>query len=181
MTIIWDESRGAGPGGLLINDEGQGFIDRTWESGIANTDAEGLYVDGRGVATGDLNNDGYADLVFANRTYNPSHTDPLAQIPGSPRIWLSEARSGNWLQIDLEGTWSNRDGIGAVIEVQGGDEEWTHWFGAGGSTNSSSERLLTIGLGDVDEVDITVIFPTGITVNETDVSANQRIIIEESE
>ena len=49
MTIIWDEARGAGPGGLLINDRGRGFVDRTWEAGIENTDANGLYVDGRGI------------------------------------------------------------------------------------------------------------------------------------
>ena len=127
------------------------------------------------------NNDGFADLVIANRTYNPSHTDPLAQIPGSPRIWLSEPRSGNWLQIDLEGVWSNRDGIGAIVEIRGDDEEWIHWFGTGGSTNSSSERLLTVGLGQEEEVDITVTFPTGIIVEEVDVSANQRITILESE
>jgi hypothetical protein len=180
MTIIWDEASGAGPGGLLMNDQGTGFLDRTWESGIANVDSEGRYVDGRGIATGDLNNDGYADLVIANRTYNPSHTDPLAQVPGSPRIWLSQERTGHWLQIDLEGSFSNRDGIGSVIEISSEDEEWIHWFGAGGSTNSSSERMLTVGLGLVEEVDVTVTFPTGITVTETGVQANQRITIEES-
>ena len=180
MTIIWDEERGAGPGALLMNAEGAGFVDRTWESGTANVDSEGRYVDGRGVATGDLNNDGYPDLVIANRSYNPSHTDPLAQVPGTPRIWLSEERSGNWLQIDLEGTWSNRDGIGAVVRIEGEGETWTHWFGAGGSTNSSSERLLTVGLGSVEEVDITVSFPSGIETEELGVQANQRITIEES-
>ena len=179
MTIIWDEESGAGPGGLLINNGGTGFIDRTWEAGIANVDSEGRYVDGRGVATGDLNNDGYADLVIANRSYNPSHTDPLAQVPGTPRIWLSQERSGNWLQIDLEGRFSNRDGIGSIIEIESEDQEWIHWFGAGGSTNSSSERLLTVGLGTTSKVDITVTFPTGIQVTETEVEANQRITIVE--
>ena len=179
MTIIWDEESGAGPGGLLINNQGTGFVDRTWEAGIANVDAEGRYVDGRGVATGDLNNDGYADLVIANRSYNPSHTDPLAQVPGTPRIWLSQERSGNWLQIDLEGRFSNRDGIGAIVEIESDDQEWIHWFGTGGSTNSSSERLLTVGLGTTSVVDITVTFPTGIQVIENDVQANQKITIVE--
>ena len=133
-----------------------------------------------GANFGDLNNDGYPDLVIANRSYNPSHTDPLAQVPGTPRIWLSEERSGNWLQIDLEGTWSNRDGIGAVVRIEGEGETWTHWFGAGGSTNSSSERLLTVGLGSVEEVDVTVSFPSGIETEELNVQANQRITIEES-
>ena len=65
------------------------------------------------------------------------------------------------------------------IRAEDEDEEWIHWFGAGGSTNSSSERILTVGLGTVEEVDITVTFPTGIQVTETGVQSNQRITIVE--
>ena len=180
MCIIWTEDLGAGPGGLLLNDKGQGFIDVTWEAGVENTDELGQYQDGRGIATGDLNNDGYADLVYANRSYNSSQTDPLAQEVGVPHVFLSRERDANWLQIDLEGTTSNRDGIGSVVRITTEETERVYIFGAGGSTNSSNERLVTLGLGDATSVDIEVIFPSGNSVEVTDVQANQRITIEES-
>jgi len=179
MTIIWTEEAGAGPGGLLINDRQGGFVDETWNAGVANTDADGLYQDGRGVATGDLNNDGYPDLVVASRTYNPSQTDPLAQEMGVPRVFLSQPRDGRWLQIDLVGTSSNRDGLGSTITLTAGDQTWVTTLGVGGSTNSWSENLVTMGLGDATTVDVTVEFPSGVSVQETDVATNQRIIIEE--
>jgi hypothetical protein len=181
MTIIWDEESGAGPGGLLINDGGTGFIDATWESGIANTDEAGLYQDGRGLVTGDLNNDGYPDLVVVNRTYNPSHTSALAQRPGHPRVWLSRPRQGHWLQIDLVGETANRDGIGAMVTITDGDSTWLHGLTLGGQTNSSSERLLTVGVGDAAVVDVSVVFPGGGTAAAHDVATNQRITITEGD
>ena len=179
LSIVWEEARGAGPGGLLQNTKGTGFVDVTWSAGVANLDEAGRYQDGRGLAVGDLNGDGYPDLVFANRSYNPSHTDPLAQEPGVPRIWLSTPRAGRWLQIDLVGTTSNRDGIGAQVEIEGSERAWLHAFGAGGSTCSSNERLLTVGLGDEEQVDVTVTFPSGIVVQETGVAVDQRIVVVE--
>ena len=176
MNIIWSEDNGAGPGALLLNQAGMGFRDITWEAGVENVDAEGRYQDGRGIATGDLNNDGYPDLVIANRTYNPSQSNPLAQEVGLPRILLSRPRGDNhWLQIDPIGTTSNRDGIGTIIRITGGDHPATVIMGAGGNTCSSSERLATIGLGSATQVDLEVIFPSGKIVKMEDVSADQRI------
>jgi len=179
MDIIWTEERGAGPGALLLNLEGKAFQDVTWAASVANTDSFGRYQDGRGIATGDLNNDGYADLVVANRTYNPTQSDPLAQEPGTPHVWLSQPREGNWLQVDPVGTISNRDGIGTTVEIVDLNGSQLHVLGAGGGTNSSSERLLTMGLGDTTEVDLKIRFPSGIQVEVNDVAANQRITVEE--
>lgn len=181
MSIIWDEQSGAGPGGLLINNGGTGFVDVTWESGIANVDNEGRYVDGRGLVTGDLNNDGYPDLVVVNRTYNPSHTSSLAQEPGTPRVWLSRPRDGRWLQVDLNGVTSNRDGIGAMVTITDGQRTWLHGHALGGQTNSSSEHLLTVGVADAETVDIEVVFPGGQTASAQGVTTNQRITLTEGD
>jgi len=177
MDIIWDEGRGAGPGALLRNQEGTGFFDMTWQAGVANVDAQGRFVDGRGIATGDLNGDGYADLVYANRTYNPSQSSPLAQEVGVPRVWLSTEREGHWLRIRVESEKGNRQGLGTMVWVDNGERETAYGLGLGGGTNSSSERALTIGLGDADTVDVRIRFRDGEEVELTDVAANQELVV----
>ena len=180
MDIIYTEKRGAGAGGLLINDGGHGFVDATWDAGVADTDDIGRYLDGRGIAVGDLNNDGYADFVLANRTYNPSETAPLEQVVGIPMVKLSHPREGNWLQVKLVGTGtSNRDAIGARVRVTTDAGSWMHLYGAAGQTNSSSERLLTLGLGASTAADLEVVFPDGTIMSSANVPANQRLTIVE--
>jgi len=179
MAIIWDEARGAGPGGLLLNQAGAGFKDAIIEWEIPNLDSEARYQDGRGIATGDLNNDGIADLVFANRSYNPTQSDPLAQEPGIPNVWLSKPRDGHWLRVDLQGTTSNRDAIGAKVSVDLGTRSVHRMLGAGGETNSANERTVLIGTGDATNVDITVLFPSGVSTRLSDVAVDQTVVVVE--
>ena len=182
MDIIWNEERGAGPGGLLLNRQGEGFDDVTWEADVPNIDNLGRYQDGRGVAVGDLNNDGYSDIVFANRTYNPTQSDPLAQENGIPLVFLSKEREGNWLKLDFVGTTSNRDGLGTITTVTSDSGEvQTLPFGVGGGTNSSSERILTLGVGASEHVDLEVRFPSGSIVNLLNQPVNQLIQVVETE
>ena len=181
MTIIWDEEHGAGPGGLLLNQQGNGFVDAIIDWDIANVDDQGRYQDGRGIAVGDLNQDGLADLVFANRSYNPTQSDPLAQVAGVPRVLLSNSkpRAGNWLRVDVQGTASNRDGIGSVVTVDLGDRSVVRALGAGGATNSSNERTVLLGVGESETVDVTVRFPSGTEAVVSGVDANQSILVVE--
>ena len=178
LDVCYDEARGAGPGALLLN-EGGSWLDATWDAGVANADGRGRYLDGRGVATGDLDNDGHADLVVANRSFNPSQSDPLAQELGGLQIWLSGERHNHWLQLDLVGSTSNRDGIGALVIVRTDELETLHRLGAGGSTCASSERLLSIGLGAAETADLEIRFPSGEVVLLEDVEADQRLVVEE--
>ena len=175
MDIIWDEMRGAGPGILMRNLDGEAFRDVTWELGVQNVDGYGRYQDGRGIAVGDLNNDGFEDLVYANRTYNPTQSDPLAQIAGDPRVLLNPGTDSHWLQLEFVGDESNRDGIGVRVQVDDGSRQWMTQMGAGGGTNSSSSRVLTIALGEASQVDLEVLFPSGQTQRLSGIDANQRI------
>jgi enediyne biosynthesis protein E4 len=181
MNIVGDEALGAGPGTVLRNQEGNGFEDVTWKWGLANVMDDGLYPDGRGLAVGDLNNDGYPDIVYANRTFNPSQSSPLAQQPGQPSVLLSKGRPGNWLQIDLVGVDSNRDGIGSYIRITTDERSQFYLFEPGGTTNSSNERLFMVGVGDAKRVDIAVLFPSGKQIRVKNVQSNQRIKVEERE
>jgi enediyne biosynthesis protein E4 len=180
MAIIGSEDQGAGPGGLLINEQGTGFVDRIWEAEIPNISADGQYEDGRSVAVGDLNNDGYPDLVFANRGHNPSDTNPLEQRVGNAKVWLSEPRDNHWLQIELQGTSSNREGIGAKVVVTTEQRVYTQWMRSGGKLGSSNQSMLHFGLADAEQVDVVVFFPSGVSVTKNELSYNQKYtIIEE--
>jgi hypothetical protein len=179
MDIVGTEAQGAGPGGLLLNQQGAGFKDVTWDWGVANVDGDGFYQDGRGIATGDLNGDGFPDLVVANRTYNASESGPLGQHVGEPWVWLSQPRDGHWLRIDPVGTTSNRDAIGAEVRIWHSDREQVRAIGAGGQTCSWSEITALFGLGDDTLVDVEVRFPSGQRVTLTDVAADQILVVME--
>src|SRR6202040_2507549 len=63
-------------------------------------------VAGRGAAFGDLNNDGWEDVVM---TY----------LGGHPQVFFNRGGKAHWLAISLRGTRSNRDGFGARVKVNG--------------------------------------------------------------
>src|SRR5258708_19449653 len=61
----------------------------------------------RGVAFGDINNDGWMDAL-------------ITTLGGPPVLLLNRGTNGNhWLSITLRGTRSNRDGYGARVDVNG--------------------------------------------------------------
>ena len=81
--------------------------------------------------------------------------------------------------LDLVGTQSNRDGIGAYIRIKKDDRSFFYLFEPGGTTNSSNERLFTVGLGNSKEVDVAVLFPSGNQVRLNNVQSNQRLVVKE--
>ncbi|MDH5297067.1 MAG: CRTAC1 family protein, partial [Nitrospirota bacterium] len=78
--------------------------DGTFHSGISETgilgDTDGSYT----VAKGDYNQDGYYDYATNNAS------------PASASLWQNNGGSNHWISVSLEGTISNKDGIGSWIE-----------------------------------------------------------------
>jgi hypothetical protein len=104
---------------------------------------------GRGLAVGDLDNDGRVDLVILPQN------QPLA-------YFHNQTEGGRSLTLSLEGTSSNRDSIGARVIVESGGRRRFAWRSGGGSYQSASDPRLHIGLGTADRIDcVEVTWPSG--------------------
>jgi tetratricopeptide (TPR) repeat protein len=104
---------------------------------------------GRGLAAGDLDNDGRIDLVI------------IAQ--NQPLVYFhNQTEGGRSLTLLLEGTCSNRDAVGARVAVECGKRRQVAWRTGGGSYQSASDPRLHFGLGMTDRVDaVEVTWPSG--------------------
>jgi len=133
---------------MFKNVDGQRFTDATPDMG---QDFSFLGYQ-RGAAFGDLNNDGYQDIVAAS-------------LGEKPRILLNRDLSGNhWLLFELKGTKSNRDGIGAQLKVTTGSGRvlYNHATTSVGFM-SSSDRRVHFGLGKETTVSaVEIRWPSGI-------------------
>jgi hypothetical protein len=84
------------------------------------------------------------------------------------------------VRLKLVGTRSNRDGIGAVVRLSVGGDTQTQMLHSGSSYLSSSELILTFGLGQGDKADnIEIRWPSGQVDHLASVAAGQTVIITE--
>jgi hypothetical protein len=121
----------------------------------------------RGVASGDLDNDGNIDLVIANLDDTPSilHNDG-----GS---------AGKWLTVELRGTRSNRFGLGARINVKAGDLEQIGEASTASGVFSASDSRVHFGLGAAKEADIEIRWPSDKVQSIKKVPANRIVVADE--
>ena len=149
---------------LLLHNVGGRFEDVSAKSGSVFQQA---WV-GRGLAIGDLDNDGRLDAVVTTNG-------------GPAYILRNETRTENhWLTLDLVGHKSNRDGIGAVIRLVGsGQAQWATVTTAS-SYLSSSDKRVHFGLGpDAVAKQVEISWPSGTVQILKDVKADQVLKVDE--
>ena len=121
----------------------------------------------RGAAFGDINNDGALDIAVTTN--------------GGPALLFRNAGATNHsLRIKLVGTKSNRDGIGAVVRVIAGTDTQSQTLRSGSSYLSSSELVLTFGLGGHTQADsVEVRWPSGQADRVTNLAADEIVALKE--
>ncbi len=134
---------------LLYHNLGNGtFRDISAAAGPALRQASSA----RGLAVGDLWNDGRISAVISN-------------MHGTPSLLVNQARNQNhWITIRTLGTRSNRDGIGARITLRVGARTLVDEVRSGSSYNSSSDLRVHFGLGKATRIDgLEIRWPSGLS------------------
>jgi hypothetical protein len=119
-------------------------------------------VAGRGLAVGDLNNDGATDAV-------------ISILGGRPLVFMNQPNGSHWLTVSLRGTRSNRDGAGAILRVDG----QTQYASTASSYLSASDKRIHFGLGAATSATLEVTWPSGTHQTLKDVKVDRFIEVVE--
>jgi len=120
----------------------------------------------RGLAVGDLDNDGRLDVV-------------INDLDGSPQLLHNElAGVGNWLLVKLEGQGLNTDAIGAEVLVRAGTLRLLRLVQSGTGYLSQDDMRLHFGLGSEKQADsLEVRWPDGSITRMENVAGNRLLKI----
>jgi hypothetical protein len=121
----------------------------------------------RGSAVGDFDNDGNLDVLVVNLNDRPS-------------LFRNEGNKSHWIGFRLEGTRSNRNAIGARVEIEAGGRKQIGEVRSGGSYLSQDDIRVHFGLGEAAKVDrVRVRWPNGNTQELRDFEVDRYVTIRE--
>jgi hypothetical protein len=150
---------------LYWNLRNGGFRDVSREAGTAITIARAS----RGVATGDVDNDGSPEVLIVN-------------MNAPPTLLKNAGTKGNAILVEAIGTKSNRSAIGTRVTVRTRQLRQVDEVRSGGSYGSQRDFRLHFGLGDAARVErIEIRWPNGTVETLSEVGVNQWIRVKEGQ
>jgi hypothetical protein len=150
---------------IFENVDGKSFVDVSEELG-SDFLRKGYQ---RGSAFGDLNNDGWMDIV-------------VTSLNDKPRILMNGGQAGrHWLTLDLAGRQSGKDAIGAKVKVTLGSGRVLHnHVSVSVGFMSSSDRRVHFGLGAETKIEsVEIRWPGGVKQELKGVEADRILKVEE--
>jgi hypothetical protein len=155
------------PAQLYLGREGGLLTDVTSQAGPA---FQRLYV-GRGLAVGDFDNSGRQNALMV------AQNDPLVAFHN-----VTQREAGHFVTFRLEGTKSNRDGVGARVAVIARGRRQVAWRFGGGSFQSAGDARLHFGLGASERVEsVEVRWPSGTVDRYRDLAVDRGYCLHEGD
>lgn len=149
---------------LLARNTGKGFVDVSAKSGAVFQQPWA----GRGMAVGDIDNDGRVDAVVTTND-GPAHI-----------LHNETATNNHWISFLLVGHRSNRDGIGAEIHVTTSAGTQMRTVSTAGSYLSSKDKRTHFGLGkDAAAAKVEILWPSGIRQTLTNLKGDRIVTVDE--
>lgn len=152
------------PNNLLLGRPEGVFVEAADVAGLLD------YGRSRGASVIDLNLDGLLDVVVVERR------EPVRLWKNTGVPTAGATTPGNWLHIDLEQSGSNRDAVGAWLEVGAGGRTITREVTIGGGHASGGLGWIHFGLGSAEQADVRVVWPDGEISDWHRLEANQHVI-----
>jgi hypothetical protein len=156
---------------LLYENDGTGNFRLVPDAGGASGSRQGR---GDAVVTADYDGDGFLDLFVTNG----AGLEPFAN--GPHQLFRNRGNGHHWLEIDLEGVVSNRDAIGASVELEAGGVVQRREQRGGMHGYAQNHQRLHFGLAGNTKVSwLRVRWPSGRIRRITDIQADQILRLRE--